>query len=103
MKYCGIERMSAPLASADARNFYNPNNEPYQSLGERIRSAVEYGSDLGSPAVVQYDPDDSDDIDVLTDPNHDIFDIAESFQQDLTPATPVADAPKGDSRDGVKE
>ena len=103
MKYCGIDRMSAPLASADARNFYNPNNEPYQSLGERIRSAVEYGSDLGSPAVVQYDSDDSDDVDVLTDPNHDIFDIAESFQQNLTPATPVAEGPKSDAGADVKE
>lgn len=103
MKYCGIERMSAPLASADARNFYNPKNEPYQSIGERIRSAVEYGSDLGSPAVVQYDSNDSEDIDVLTDPNHDIFDIAESFQHELTPATSAVGASEGDSGADVEE
>lgn len=83
MKYCGIKRISPNLSERDSRNDFNPNNEPYQSLGSRIKASLEYGADIGSPAVVQYDKDDTDEVDILTDPNHDFFDIAEHYHMNV--------------------
>lgn len=85
MKYCGIKRIAPQMRTVDTENFFNPNGEPYQSLGDRIRASLEYGADIGSPAVVQFDADDTDEVDILTDPNHDFFDIAEHYQQNVQP------------------
>lgn len=85
MKYCGIKRIAPQMRDAEYRNFFNLNGEPYQSLGDRIKASLEYGADIGSPAVVQYDNEDTEEVDILTDPNHDFFDIAEQYQQDVKP------------------
>lgn len=79
MKYCGIKRRCGRLATTSSSNKFNKDNAPYQSLGEKIRASLEYGSDVGSPVAVQYDPSDVEDIDVMTSPDHDFFDIAEEF------------------------
>lgn len=85
MKYCGIKRIAPQMRDAEYRNFFNPNGDPYQSLGDRIKASMEYGADIGSPAVVQYDAEDTEEVDILTDPNHDFFDIAEHYQQNVQP------------------
>ena len=103
MNYCGIKRIPAPVAQGDSRNLFNASGAPYESLGSRIRSSLQYGTDVGSPVVVQFDSPDSEEVDVLTDPNHDFFDIAEQYQQEVKPVAPVPDAPKGDTGDGVNE
>lgn len=79
MKYCGIRRRVGRLATTCDSNKFNKDNEPYTSLGDKIRSSLEYGSDVGSPASVQFDPSDTEDVDVMTSPDHDFFDIAEEF------------------------
>lgn len=71
-------------------NTFNPNNEPYQSLGDQILKAVHYGSDVGAPAIVQYDDPDTDQVDVLTDSNHDFFDIAEQYGEHVAASAPPA-------------
>lgn len=92
MKYCGIKK-TAPLSYAGFEvNPCNRKGEPYQSLGSKIRSAIEYGSETGAPAVVQYDAPDTDEVDILTDPNHDFFDIAEEYSSQFV-ATPAPPAP----------
>lgn len=91
MKYCGIKRVPRVACTLPISNDLNPDNEPYESLGEKILASLEYGSDIGSPAVVQYDPSDTDDVDVLTDPNHDFFDIAEEYQTKIVPLAPKAE------------
>lgn len=85
MKYCGIKRIAPQMRDTEFRNFFNPRGELYQSLGDRIKSSLEYGADIGSPAVVQFDADDTVEVDILTDPNHDFFDIAEHYQQNVQP------------------
>lgn len=92
MKYCGIKRRVGRLATTCAKNRFNKDNEPYTSLGEKIRASLEYGSDVGSPVPVQYDPSDMEDVDVMTSPDHDFFDIAEEFGS-KTATNPL---PKGD-------
>lgn len=90
MKYCGMSRPINTVRTNNVDNIFNPKNEPYQSLGDQILNAVQYGSDVGTPAVVQYDDPDTDAVDVLTDPNHDFFDIAEQYgEQVATPAPPA--------------
>lgn len=74
-------------------NIFNPNNEPFESLGDKILTAIHYGSDIGTPATVQYDKSDTDDVDVFTDPNHDFFDIAEEFKNRIHNPAPPAPAP----------
>lgn len=90
MKYCGIKRVPNVSTPRTFSNDFNPNNEPYESLGDKIKASLQYGSDIGSPAVVQYDPEDTEDVDVLTDPNHDFFDIAEEYQTKIVPLAPKA-------------
>ena len=92
MKYCGMSRPANMVRANDDKNIFNPQNEPYNSLGDQILQAVHYGSDVGTPAVVQYDNPDTDEVDVLTDPNHDFFDIAEQYGEQVATPAPPADA-----------
>lgn len=91
MIYCGMKRVLPIVVDRDGKseNVFNPKNEPFRSLGDMIDSALEYGIDIGSPAVVQYDETDANEVDVLTDPNHDFFDIAESFGREVDAPAPV--------------
>lgn len=89
MKYCGIKRKAANPTLTPMSNKFNRNDEPYQALGDQIISSIEYGSEIGSPAVVQYDPSDTDEVDVMTSPDHDYFDIAEQFGGNVSPAPPA--------------
>ena len=92
MKYCGIKRLGVVGWPIDSANNFNPKDERYQSLGDKIRESVEYGADIGSPAVVQFDEEGNEMVDILTDPNHDFFDIAEEYGMKVdTPVPPKAD------------
>lgn len=93
MKYAGMKRPINVTTASTIKNTFNPNNEPYESLGDKILTAAHYGSDIGTPAVVQYDKSDSEDVDVFTDPNHDFFDIAESYGKQMHNPAPPAPAP----------
>lgn len=94
MKYCGITRVVSSVRAQVVGNVFNPKDEPYKSLGDQILEAFHYGSDIGSPAVVNYDPADVESVDVMTDPNHDFFDIAEQYGEAMVPPpTPVSDEP----------
>lgn len=89
MKYCGIMRPLNVSRVVTTKNVFNANGEPYQSLGDKILSAIHYGSDVGTPAVVQYDKETTDQVDILTDPNHDFFDIAEQYGQEYVNPAPA--------------
>lgn len=58
---------------------FNPTADEFSTLGDKILSAVNYGSDLGNTVTVDYDEDDINGVDVLSSPNHDFFDIASEF------------------------
>lgn len=91
MNYCGITRKHLRTKVCASNNVFNAQNNVYESLGEKIIKAVEYGSEIGAPATVQYDESTTDDIDVMTSPDHDFFDIAEQFGERVnTPAPPPA-------------
>lgn len=97
--YCGIKRVKTSRCkrSNSNTNVFNPKNEPYVSLGDQIVAALEYDSQLGSPAVVQYDNDTADGVDVLTSPDHDFNEIAEQFgMPDQQPNPVPAPAPDPD-------
>lgn len=59
------------------RNPLNPDEMEYQSLGTKIRVSQENGDVLGIEISPQFDPDDTDDVDVNTVSNVDAFDIYE--------------------------
>ena len=65
------KRMVTPIAD------FNPVGDDFQTLGSKILSAVQYGSDLVNSIPVTFDDEDSEDVDILSSPNHDFFDIAE--------------------------
>lgn len=82
MKYCGVEK---PRLRGFVENV-NPFNErgiSAESLGDKILKSVEFGADLGSPVPVKYDADGQDGVDVMTSPNHDFFDIAEHYGEQI--------------------
>lgn len=91
MKYFGIKR---PVACGvfhksrydDSHNFA-PVDEEFSTLGETILKAIELGADTGVPASVTYDEQNSSDVDILASPNHDFFDIAEEFGEQVARAT----------------
>ena len=95
MNYCGVKKATAVAFTGFKTNPMNANGEPYESLGDKILSALDYGTDSGTPAIVQYDDADTDEVDVLTDPNHDFFDIAETYQTEVAP-TPAPQQTNGD-------
>lgn len=77
--YLGISRPVMARIMSSSKNHFNPSETPYVSLGDTIAKALQYGADVGSPAVVKYDPDDTSDVDILTSPDHDFHDIAETM------------------------
>lgn len=87
MKYCGIERPNRSSAlsaksTEDAQGIFVKEPVIAKSLGQRIVEAIYTGADIGTSVPVTYDnPDDSPnrEVDVLSSPNHDFFDIAEHF------------------------
>lgn len=88
MKYFGISRPSKPRRSfVPGITSLCDTGDEFETLGVKILRSLELGADLGAKIAVNYDDETSDDVDVLTSPNHDFFDIAEEFQQmvDQTP------------------
>lgn len=74
---------------------FNPVGDEFTTLGDKILSAINYGSDLGNTVPVDYDEDDINGVDVLSSPNHDFFDIAEEFGEMIEErAVPVASQDK---------
>lgn len=89
MKYFGITRpksLRSPRMSIPLPTLCDTADE-FETLGVKILRSLELGADLGAKIAVNYDDENSDDVDVLTSPNHDFFDIAEEFQRmvDQTP------------------
>lgn len=81
------------LTTSAQQKFRNPFNgdadRVYQSLGDKILFASESGESLGMEVSPVYNGNDSDDIDVMTDFHHDIFDIAEKYGKMVdTPSSP---------------
>lgn len=103
MKYCNVQRPSrvASVSCASAHNIFNRDDEEFETLGSKILRAINQGADLGSPVPVSYDEDESAELDILADANHDLEDIQEifgnreevdpSFQPTPTP-TPAPDS-----------
>lgn len=66
--------ISRPVKTANA------DNTKFETLGDKIISAAKYGSDIGNSVPVTFDDaDNKTAVDVLSSPNHDFFDIAETF------------------------
>lgn len=64
----------------------NTGSVAFETLGDKIVKAFSYGADMGVQVSVQYDenvdPDSKEynhEVDVLSEPNADFFDIAEQF------------------------
>lgn len=89
MKYLGVNKALNRSRAIRTDNPFNRKSLPYKSLGAQIIEAVKYGSEIGAPAVVQYDEADSEAVDVLTSPDHDFFDIAEQFGQEVATPAPL--------------
>lgn len=82
MKYCGIERPLKMSVRGRVSKF-NERGVIAEKLGDKILMAVEMGADLGSPASVKYDEVGQEGVDVMTSPNHDFFDIAENYGEQI--------------------
>lgn len=56
---------------------------PYQSLGQKVRDAIDQGvSPDVIPGSVEFDSeDDGDNVDPLADPRTDSFQVAEAYEQ----------------------
>lgn len=91
----GVKRNPNPKA-------FNVSGRSYESLGDRITKSLEIGADLGSPAVVNYaEFDDMDNVDVMSSPNHDMFDIAEQFGEKIAQGVGAPPKVASDSPDSV--
>lgn len=91
MKYCNVQRPSrvASQSCASAHNIFNRDDEPFETLGSKILRAINQGADLGSPVPVSFDEDESSELDILADANHDLEDIQEKFgnRSEVDPAS----------------
>lgn len=88
MKYFNVKKPRRYSPSCVRRSSLDDTGGEFETLGVKILRSFELGADLGAKIAVNYDDENSDDVDVLTSPNHDFFDIAEEFQQmvEQTPA-----------------
>lgn len=104
MNYCGIKRPGFASVGSNG-NPFNKRGAIYEDLGDKILKSIEVGADLGSPESVKYDEKDQKGVDVLTDPNHDFFDIAEDYGEVIAksvgsayadPAPSLTEGPQAD-------
>lgn len=72
------------------KSTFQKTDSTFSTLGDKIMQAAKYGADLGAPVSVTYDEADSSDVDILSSPNHDFFDIAEEFGKMVDLTTPPA-------------
>lgn len=73
----------------------NTGSVSFETLGDKIVKAFSYGADMGEQVSVQYDcnvdPESKDykhEVDVLSEPNADFFDIAEQFGEMVEQSAP---------------
>lgn len=98
MQYFGIKRNTAS-APHDASNANPFNDDPMDDvgclLGSKIIECFVDGADLGVQVTPSYDEEVMDDstnhdVDLLSSPNHDFFDIAETGHLvEAMPSQPV--------------
>lgn len=96
-RYCGIERVSCGAYIAPDVSFVESSDEVGCTLGDKIVQAALYGADLGPSVSVSYDEsvnDDSDthEVDMLSSPNMDFFDIAEQSGHLVESMAPAPDS-----------
>lgn len=82
MKYCGISK-PLKMSVGSRPSMFNRRGVIAESLGDKILKSIEMGADLGAPEPVKYDEQGQDGVDVMTDPNHDFFDIAEQYGEKI--------------------
>lgn len=91
--YCGIKRPRLIFQmSRDTRakcaEVFNRNGEEFETLGTKILKSLKNGANLGSPSLVAYDEAKTSGVDVTSSPNHDFFDVAEEFGQQIEKTAP---------------
>lgn len=96
MRYFNVERPDRtpePIHQTDAecREVFVSQSSRGVLLGDKIRSALDKGADLGVRVSVSYDEKDAVDVDILSSPNHDFFDIADEVGRMVEQAAPRED------------
>lgn len=71
---------------------FNTNGSEFKTIGDKIHRALLYGEDVGLSMSVDYDDEDSNEVDVLSSPNHDFHDIAEQFGEMVEEFNPPVDS-----------
>lgn len=68
----------------ECKSDYGTTDEVFKTLGDKIVECSQYGADIGSSVKVDYDTSDvvdgakdSHDVDIMSSPNVDFFDIYE--------------------------
>lgn len=101
MKYCFVEKPKMQSLGVTANRF-NERGIIAEKLGDKILKAIEFGADLGSPAQIKFDDKGQDGVDVMTSPNHDFFDIAENFGEQIAQSVgPVPSAVDSGATEGA--
>ena len=80
-----------------------PNYEKAVCLGDQIRMAAMYQTEIGAPVSVQYDSPDTDSVNAMTSPDHDFFDLANMANSNNQPNDPYVPPMSLDVDEQVEE